>query len=131
MRPLPAAGLAATGGLLLTLVAFGDLPLLGALLGAGLSGAMAGLLAWDGRDAALQALAAGAVAVGALLVFLLAGTQPVPGLFVAGAPAAVLALQAGVLAGVTPLVAWAVGRLAHPLPPPPASAEARGGPPPT
>lgn len=120
---LPALG--AFAGLLLSLLAFADLPLLGGLAGGLLSGAVAGLLAERPRDAARAGLAAGAGVVAVLIAMTLAGGTLVRGSPLLAVPPAVALAEAALL-GLLPgpaaaLVALAVTpRLRRAPPPPPA-----------
>lgn len=107
----PGPFLACLAGLVLTVVAFAELPLLGALVGALLSGALAGLLAAGPRAAARAALLAGAGAVGLLALVALGGGSLL-GLALATGPDAVVAVQ-GALLGLLPAGSAAgVARLA-------------------
>jgi hypothetical protein len=117
MRPDPAPGLACLGGLLLTVFAFPAIPLLGSAFGAPLSGALAGLLARHPREAALQALGAGAVAVAVLGLLVWMGPSAVPGLVEVAPSAPVLVAQALLLAALPPLAGWGAGALASREPP--------------
>lgn len=116
-------------GLMLTLVAFRDLPLLGGLTGAVLSGAVAGLLAEEAREAARAGFAAGAAAVAALLLMAFLGPAVFLGSPLLAVPSGVLLGQAVVLGFVPGLAAAGVGRLAAAWRPPPA-APVRPEPPP-
>lgn len=100
-------GVACFAGLLLSLVAFGELPLLGALVGALLSGSVAGLLAEEPRDAARAGFAAGAGAVAVLALLALAGPAVFQGSPLLPLPGAVVLAQAALL-GLVPGCAAAV-----------------------
>lgn len=102
---------ACLAGLLLTLVAFADLPLLGSAAGALLSGAVAALVAKEALDGTRGALLAGAVAVAVLALLALAGGEVFRGSPLLVLPGAVLVAQAALL-GLLPGAAAAVaGRL--------------------
>ncbi|HEV8358822.1 MAG TPA: hypothetical protein VGR28_00050 [Candidatus Thermoplasmatota archaeon] len=92
-----AAALACAAGLVLTVAAFADLPLTGALFGAALCGIVAGLLARTPRTAAAAGLAGGAVGALALLVLHLEGLSLLTGRVAAAAGAGVVVAQAAVL----------------------------------
>lgn len=103
----PWAMLAALVALLVGELALGDLPLLGAMAAGVLAGVLAALLAPGPRSAAAQALGASGLALAALAVLTAAGPV-LPG---AVPPAtAVVAVQAALLAGLCPLVAWLLAR---------------------
>jgi hypothetical protein len=73
-----AAALGAFAALAVTLIAFGDLPLLGTLFGAAASGAIAGLLAGSARGGARAAFLGGMAGVVLLLMLALSAAQPLP-----------------------------------------------------
>lgn len=106
--------MAGLGGLLLAVVAFRDLPLLGSLVGALLSGAVAGLLAEDPRDGARAGFLAGAAVVGFLLAMAFLGPAVFLGSPLLAVSEAVLVAQAAVLGLVPGGAAAVAGRLAAP-----------------
>ncbi|MCA1813279.1 MAG: hypothetical protein LC624_04925 [Halobacteriales archaeon] len=114
----PHAAVAAFLALLISELALGDLPLLGAMAGALLGGVLAAMLSQGAREAAAHALGASAAALVALALLNVLGPV-LPGA-VAPSPAVTLA-QASLLAGLCPLVAWLLARFAPVTwaPPPP------------
>lgn len=111
---LAAATLVTFAGLLVSLAAFGELPILGTAFGAVLTGAVAGLVAGHPREGARGALFGGAGAVVALLAFAVTSAEVVPGHPIASSAEGVVLTQAVLLVAVPAPLAWLAGRLVAP-----------------